>query len=50
MGVLSILAGLIVLVYPGVSLLTLSIVLGIWLLIYGVMEIMPAFRIRRLAH
>jgi uncharacterized membrane protein HdeD (DUF308 family) len=50
MGVLGILAGLIVLVYPGVSLLTLSIVLGVWLLIYGVMEIVAAFRIRRVAH
>jgi uncharacterized membrane protein HdeD (DUF308 family) len=50
MGVLSILAGLVVLIYPGVSLLTLSIVLGIWLLIYGVMEITASFRLRRLAH
>jgi uncharacterized membrane protein HdeD (DUF308 family) len=50
MGVLSILAGIVVLIYPGVSLLTLSIVLGIWLLIYGFMEITAAFRIRRLAH
>ena len=50
MGVLSILAGIVVLIYPGESLLTLSIVLGIWLLIYGVMEIMTAFRLRGLAH
>jgi uncharacterized membrane protein HdeD (DUF308 family) len=34
MAVLSILAGIIVLIYPGESLLTLSIVLGIWLLVY----------------
>ena len=50
MGVLSLLAGIVVLIYPGVSLLTLSIVLGIWLLIYGVMEMTAAFRLRRLAH
>ena len=50
MGVLSILAGLIVLAYPGESLLTLSIVLGIWMLVYGTMEITAAFRLRRLAH
>jgi uncharacterized membrane protein HdeD (DUF308 family) len=49
-GVLSILAGIIVLIYPGPSLLTLSIVLGIWLLVYGAMEIMAAFRLRGLAH
>lgn len=50
MGGLSVLAGIIVLVYPGETLLTLSIILGIWLLIYGVMEIMAAFRLRRLGH
>jgi uncharacterized membrane protein HdeD (DUF308 family) len=50
MGVLSIVAGVVVLVYPGESLLTLSIVLGIWMLVYGTMEIAAAFRLRRLAH
>jgi uncharacterized membrane protein HdeD (DUF308 family) len=50
MGVLSILAGIVVLIYPGESLLTLSIVLGIFLLVYGLMEIAAAFRLRRLAH
>lgn len=28
----------------------LSIVLGIWLLVYGIMEIMAGFRLRGLAH
>jgi uncharacterized membrane protein HdeD (DUF308 family) len=50
MGVLSILAGLVVLAYPGESLFTLSLVLGIWLLVYGTMEITAAFRLRRAAH
>ena len=50
MGVLSVLAGIIVLVYPSESLLVLSTVLGIWLLVYGVMEIVAAFRLRRLAN
>ena len=50
MGVLSVVAGIIVLIYPGETLLVLSIVLGIWLLVYGVMEIMAGFRFRRLAH
>lgn len=49
-GVLSILAGIVVLIYPGPSLLTLSIVLGIWLLVYGIMEIMAGLRLRRLTH
>jgi uncharacterized membrane protein HdeD (DUF308 family) len=46
MGVLSIVAGLVVLAYPGISLVTLALVLGVWLIIYGVMEIGLAFRVR----
>jgi uncharacterized membrane protein HdeD (DUF308 family) len=34
------------LVYPGISLITLAVVLGVWLLVYGVTEIMLAFRLR----
>jgi uncharacterized membrane protein HdeD (DUF308 family) len=49
MGLLSVVAGIIVLAYPGISLVTLAIVLSIWLLIYGAMEIVVAFRIRSLA-
>ena len=45
-GVLSILAGIVVLAEPGISLVTLALVLGIWLIIYGVMEIAMAFRVR----
>ena len=46
MGALSVVAGVVVLVYPGISLITLAVVLGAWLLVYGVMEIMLAFRLR----
>ncbi|MGZ4626448.1 MAG: HdeD family acid-resistance protein [Kineosporiaceae bacterium] len=46
MAILSIIAGFIVLVYPSISLLTLTFVLGFWLIIYGVMEIFLAFRLR----
>jgi uncharacterized membrane protein HdeD (DUF308 family) len=45
-GVLSIVAGIVVLAEPGISLVTLALVLGIWLIIYGVMEIAAAFRVR----
>ena len=48
MGVLSIIAGLVVLAYPGISLLALAVVLSVWLLILGAMEITLAFRIRKL--
>jgi uncharacterized membrane protein HdeD (DUF308 family) len=50
MGVLSVLAGLVVLSYPGLSLLGLATVLGVWLAIFGVMEITAAFRIRGAGH
>jgi uncharacterized membrane protein HdeD (DUF308 family) len=46
MGALSVLAGVIVLVYPSISLLTLAVVLGVWLLLFGIMEIMLAFQLR----
>jgi uncharacterized membrane protein HdeD (DUF308 family) len=49
-GVLSVIAGIIVIAWPGPSLVTLAIVLGVWLLIYGVMEIFLAFRVRSAYH
>ena len=49
MGVLSAIAGIIVLAYPGLTLVGLAVILGIWLLVFGIMEITAAFRIRRLA-
>ncbi len=50
MGVLSIVAGLVILAYPGISLLALAVVVGIWLLVFGIMEIRLAFQVRSLAH
>jgi uncharacterized membrane protein HdeD (DUF308 family) len=50
MGALSVVAGLLVLVYPAISLLTLVIVLSVWLLVLGVMEITLAFRARSAGH
>jgi uncharacterized membrane protein HdeD (DUF308 family) len=46
MGLLSMIAGGVVLVYPGISLATLAVVLGFWLLVFAVMEIVLAFRLR----
>jgi uncharacterized membrane protein HdeD (DUF308 family) len=45
-GALSVVAGIIVIAWPGPSLVTLAIVLGVWLIIYGVMEIALAFQVR----
>jgi uncharacterized membrane protein HdeD (DUF308 family) len=49
MGALSAAAGLIVLAYPGISLLVLAIVLSIWLVIFGGMEIILAIQLRSAA-
>ena len=46
MGLLSIAAGIVVLVWPGISLLTLAVVLGVWLLVQAIMEIVFAFQRR----
>lgn len=49
MGILSILAGIVVLVYPSITLVVLAVVLGIWLLVFGAMQVFLAFQIRKLA-
>ena len=50
MGVLSVFAGLIVIAVPNISVITLAVVLGIWLLFWGIGEIMIAFRLRAEVH
>lgn len=50
MGLLSVAAGVVVLVYPAISLAVLAVVLGFWLLVYGIMEIVLAFRLRSFGH
>ncbi len=46
-GVLSLAAGLIVLFWPIISLTVLVAVIGIWLIVYGVLAAVLAFRLRR---
>ena len=48
-GVLGFVAGNIVLFQPAISLVTLAWVLGIWLIVYGSMEIAASFGVRKLA-
>ncbi|HEV2371346.1 MAG TPA: HdeD family acid-resistance protein [Streptosporangiaceae bacterium] len=50
MGVLSILAGIVVLVYPGLSLFVLDVVISVWLVVFGIMEISLALRARSALH
>jgi uncharacterized membrane protein HdeD (DUF308 family) len=46
-GIISVLAGIVVLAYPFDSIVTLALVAGIWLIILGVVEIVSAFGIRK---
>jgi uncharacterized membrane protein HdeD (DUF308 family) len=48
-GILGIIAGVILLVYPAISVLTLAIVVSIWLIVYGMMLISVASQMRSLA-
>ena len=48
-GILGFIAGLVVLFQPAISLVTLAWVLGIWLIVYGTMEIVASFSVRKLA-
>jgi uncharacterized membrane protein HdeD (DUF308 family) len=49
MGIVGIIAGIVVLLYPGSSLVVLAVISGIWLIVLGIMEIVGAFRLRSLA-
>lgn len=48
-GVMSIIAGVVVLAWPFDSIVVLALVVGIWLIVIGVLEIVSAFRIRSAA-
>ena len=50
LGILSVLAGIVLLVYPGISLTVLALIVSIWLLLFGFMEISVAFRVRSAIH
>ena len=47
-GALGFIAGLVVLFQPAISLATLAWVLGIWLIVYGAVEIVVSFGVRKL--
>jgi uncharacterized membrane protein HdeD (DUF308 family) len=46
-GVLGVIAGLVLLVWPAISILTLSVLVGIWLLILGFTQVSMAVQLRR---
>ena len=45
-GLLSVLAGVLLIVLPGISLFALTLVLGVWLVLVGVMLALQAFHVR----
>ncbi len=49
MGVLAFAAGVVTLVWPNLTLTALAVIMGIWLIIYGLLEITLSFQLRRLA-
>jgi len=46
-GVISLLAGIVVLASPFASIVTLAVVVGVWFVVIGVFEIVSSFRIRK---
>lgn len=48
-GIVMLIGGLVVLTWPGISLVTLAWVTGIWLIVGGIFEIVAAFKLRSLA-
>jgi uncharacterized membrane protein HdeD (DUF308 family) len=48
-GVISLIAGVVVIASPFDSIVTLAIVVGVWLIVIGVMEVVSAFGIRKAA-
>jgi len=49
MGVLAFAAGIVTLVWPHVTLGVLAVIMGIWLIIYGVLEVALSLQLRHLA-
>jgi uncharacterized membrane protein HdeD (DUF308 family) len=49
LGVISLIAGIVVIASPFESIVTLAIVVGIWLIVIGVFEVVAAFGIRKAA-
>ena len=49
-GVLGIIAGLVLLVWPAISILTLAVLAGIWLVVLGVTQLTVAVQLRRATH
>ena len=49
-GIVMLIGGIVVLTWPGISLVTLAWVAGIWLVVGGIFEIIASLRLRSFAH
>ncbi len=49
MGILAFAAGVVTLVWPNLTLTALAVIMGIWLIIYGLLEITLSFQLRHLS-
>jgi uncharacterized membrane protein HdeD (DUF308 family) len=49
MGVLAFAAGVVTLVWPNLTVTALAVIMGIWLIIYGLLEIALSFQLRHMA-
>jgi uncharacterized membrane protein HdeD (DUF308 family) len=49
MGVLAFAAGIVTLVWPHLTLNALAVIMGIWLILYGFLQVVLSFRLRHLA-
>lgn len=48
-GIVMLIGGVVVLVWPGISLVTLTWVVGIWLIVIGIYEVIAAFSVKAMA-
>lgn len=49
-GIILLIGGIVILTWPGLSLVSLAIIAGVWLIILGIYEIIAAFRLKSLAN
>ena len=49
-GIIGVIAGIVAFVYPGLTALTLLIVIGVWAILTGIFEIIAATRLREVVH
>ena len=49
-GTLGTIVGIITLVYPGLSLVIIAVLIGIWLILFGILQLVVGLQLRKLGH